>query len=67
MFALCEFSSNLTLRFEFFPKSVEASPMPPSLELRRRQHYPKQKTDLLLFLEFMFALLLSANSFRISR
>ncbi|XLR46867.1 hypothetical protein S83_031527, partial [Arachis hypogaea] len=62
----CEFSSNLTLRFELFPKSVKASPTPPPLELRRRQRYPKQKTGLLLFFEFMFALLLSANSFRIS-
>ncbi|XLS55442.1 hypothetical protein HN51_005197, partial [Arachis hypogaea] len=62
----CEFSSNLMLRFEFFSKSVDASPTPPPLELRRCQCYLKQKTGLLLFFEFMFVLLLSANSFRIS-
>ncbi|QHN83741.1 uncharacterized protein DS421_20g707370 [Arachis hypogaea] len=60
----CEFSSNLILRFEFFfSKSVEASsPTPPLSELRRRHRYPKRKIGLLLFFEFMFALLLSANS-----
>ncbi|XLR19771.1 hypothetical protein S83_047683, partial [Arachis hypogaea] len=36
---LCEFSSNLILRFEFFPKSMEASPTPPPSELHRRHRH----------------------------
>ncbi|QHN81427.1 uncharacterized protein DS421_20g686780 [Arachis hypogaea] len=59
---LCEFSSNVILRFEFFPKTVEASPTPPPSELHRRHRYPKRKIGFLLFFEFMFALRLSANS-----